>query len=99
MKILTDKQFMHIVKSAGRSCRDYYAVKAELDEVKHERDLARAMAEGFKALAESQEKETFRYKSMYEKQLRKNKRQLEQNGKLYQRVLELSGGESDEADI
>lgn len=100
MKIFTEKQYMHIVKTAGRTYRELQRVEAELEEEKRARALAQAMAEGYKAMAEGQEKETYKYKSLYEREKRRNERLKNQNGKLYQSVVALSvGGEKNESDL
>lgn len=63
------KVFDHIKHMATVT---YKSFGDELEEVKHERDLARACAEGYKRALAGAEKEIEYYKNMYEREKRKN---------------------------
>ena len=85
---ITKKHFKHIQRTAGNMYMELQRAEAELVEVKKDRDLARACAAGYKAMAEGEKKEAFRYKSMYEREARKNANAKMQNAKLWKRLLE-----------
>lgn len=63
------KVFDHIKHMATVT---YKSFSDELEEVEHERDLARACAEGYKRALAGAEKEIEYYKNMYEREKRKN---------------------------
>jgi ribosome modulation factor len=63
------KVFDHIKHTATVT---YKSFSDELEEVKHERDLARACAEGYKKALAGAGKEIEYYKNMYERERRKN---------------------------
>ena len=69
---ITKKHFKHIQRTAGDTYMELQRAEAKLAEVKHDRDLARACAEGYKRALAGAEKEIEFYKNMYERERRKN---------------------------